>query len=668
MKKIITVLMAALILCSSYFTALAADTWTNINNYAQPEKSTDAFYAIVEIPAGSNVKYELDETGYIIADRFMSMSVKYPTNYGSIASTKGADGDPLDVLIYTREPMTPGSLILCRPIGYLKMTDGGEADEKIIAVPDSSVDPTYDNIKDINDLPSIERERIKEFFATYKLLPEGSKKVVLNGFAGANEAKKLLKSAFAAYKPVSGKWVNLNNYPQPSDAPDEINVAIEIPQGSFTKYELDEMGNIIANRFQSTPVEYPANYGSIVSSKGGDGDPLDALVITRTPLNPGTIITCRPIGYLKMVDGGEVDEKVIAVPISDVDPTYDNIKTLSDLALIEVQQIEKFFANYKNLPAGSKVVELNGFEQADAAKKLVKTAINAFVPYTSEYVILNDYPQSSKAPDELTAVVEIPQGSFTKYELTEDGKIDANRFQSMPVVYPANYGSLSQTKGEDGDPLDVIIYTREPLVPGCIITVRPIGTLRMIDGGSADEKVIAVPISKVDPTYDDIKSISDLPLIEQQRLEQFFRVYKNIPSRKSVEVNGFEGLNITKKIVTEAIARFTDSPVTTSKVLTTVPSYAKNGNTMVPLKKAAEALGIKVTRHNDNVTIKAKGKSVSLVIGEANGTSNGEAIVLDTSPELINNTTYVPLSFLIEEFGIYTSWNERDKTVNILQK
>ena len=565
MKKFTQSLIVIFILCFSSLPVYATDAWTNPNNFTQPKNPTDAFNAVVEIPTGSNIKYELDEMGYITANRFQSMSVKYPANYGSIVSTKGADGDPLDVLIYTREPLAPGTKILCRPIGYLKMVDGGDADEKVIAVPDSSVDPTYNNIKNINDLPSIERDRVNEFFATYKLLPENSKKVVLNGFAGIDETKKLLKTAFETYKPIPNNWVNLNNYPQPSKAPDEINVAIEIPQGSFTKYELDETGNIIANRFQSTPVEYPANYGSLVSTKGADGDPLDVLVYTRTPLHPGTVITCRPIGYLKMIDGGESDEKIIAVPTSDVDPTYDNIKTLSDIPTIETQRVEKFFANYKNLPTGSKIVELNGFEQVDAAKKLIKTALSTFVPITKEYVNPNNTPQPSTIPSELNAFVEIPKGSFTKYELSKEGYLAVDRFLSMPVVYPENYGSLTQTNGKDGDPLDVIIYTREPLIPGCIITVRPIGTLKMIDGGVSDEKIVAVPTSKVDPTYDNLKSINDLPLIEQQRLEQFFQIYKNIPSGKSVKVNGFEGLDVTKKIITESLNRFIKKPVSMDK-------------------------------------------------------------------------------------------------------
>ena len=110
----------------------------------------------------------------------------------------------------------------------------------------------------------------------------------------------------------------------------------------------------------------------------------------------------------------------------------------------------------------------------------------------------------------------------------------------MPVAYPANYGSLTQSLGGDGDPLDVIFYTRAPMAPGTLIKLRPIGVLKMIDGGESDDKIVAVPASKIDPTYDDIKSMSDLPKIEQERLEAFFRVYKQLPDgRKKVELNGF---------------------------------------------------------------------------------------------------------------------------------
>ncbi len=81
----------------------------------------------------------------------------------------------------------------------------------------------------------------------------------------------------------------------------------------------------------------------------------------------------------------------------------------------------------------------------------------------------------------------------------------------MPVAYPANYGSLTQSLAGDGDPLDVVFYTRAPMTPGTLIKLRPIGVLKMIDGGEKDDKIIAVPASKIDPTYDDIMTITDLP-------------------------------------------------------------------------------------------------------------------------------------------------------------
>ena len=128
------------------------------------------------------------------------MPVVYPANYGSLPRTLGGDNDPLDALVLTREALHPGVLIKFRPIGYLKMIDGGEADEKIIGVPSSDIDPTYDTIQDIDDLPAIERQRIEAFFRVYKQLPEGRKKVELNGFGNAEEARKMIQQAMDNYQ------------------------------------------------------------------------------------------------------------------------------------------------------------------------------------------------------------------------------------------------------------------------------------------------------------------------------------------------------------------------------------------------------------------------------------------------------------------------------------
>lgn len=173
----------------------------NILAFPQPENNPDEFYAVTEIPAGGMIKYETDaKTGFIIADRFQSMPVAYPANYGSLTQSLAGDGDPLDVIFYTRAPLAPGTLIKLRPIGVLKMIDGGETDDKIVAVPASKIDPTYDEIKTLNDLPKIEQQRLEAFFRVYKQLPDGRKKVELNGFNDAETAKKEIRQAWEAWK------------------------------------------------------------------------------------------------------------------------------------------------------------------------------------------------------------------------------------------------------------------------------------------------------------------------------------------------------------------------------------------------------------------------------------------------------------------------------------
>lgn len=164
------------ILTAGLFLSAAAQA-QNVLEFPQPENNPEEFYAVTEIPAGGIIKYETDaKTGFIIADRFQSMPVAYPANYGSLTQSLAGDGDPLDVVFYTRAPMAPGTLIKLRPIGVLKMIDGGEKDDKIIAVPASKIDPTYDDIKTITDLPKIEQQRLEAFFRVYKELPEGRKK------------------------------------------------------------------------------------------------------------------------------------------------------------------------------------------------------------------------------------------------------------------------------------------------------------------------------------------------------------------------------------------------------------------------------------------------------------------------------------------------------------
>ncbi|MEM9555106.1 MAG: inorganic diphosphatase [Acidobacteriota bacterium] len=172
----------------------------------------------------------------------------------------------------------------------------------------------------------------------------------------------------------------------------------------------------------------------------------------------------------------------------------------------------------------------------------------------AEWIHPFDYPQAKKAPAEIMAVIEIPAGSFTKYEMDPDtGHILVDRVVRMPVTYPANYGSVSQTAAGDGDPLDVLVYTREPLHPGVLIKVRPVAILKSLDGGEQDDKIIAVPASKIDPTYDEIQDIDDLPDYDKKRMEAFFRVYKQLKSDKVIEIKGWANADEARKMVQVAL-------------------------------------------------------------------------------------------------------------------
>ena len=157
-------------------------------------------YVVVEIPMGSSIKYEVDhERGFIFVDRFLFTSMYYPANYGFVPQTLAEDGDPIDVLVLSREPVVPGSIIRARPIGVLIMEDENGVDEKILAVPVSKLDPYYDEVKDVKDCTEITLQRIKHFFEHYKELEPG-KWVKLKDFKGADEAKKMIERVIERFK------------------------------------------------------------------------------------------------------------------------------------------------------------------------------------------------------------------------------------------------------------------------------------------------------------------------------------------------------------------------------------------------------------------------------------------------------------------------------------
>jgi len=147
-------------------------------------------YGVIEIPAmATPVKYEVDKHwGAVVVDRFMPTPMFYPVNYGFMPHTLAGDGDPVDLLILTPHPLMPGAVIRCRPVGVLRMEDDGGEDAKVLAMPHSKLTPIYDDIQDIDQVPTLLKQQIEHFFQHYKALEPG-KWVKLGGWADAEAAR-----------------------------------------------------------------------------------------------------------------------------------------------------------------------------------------------------------------------------------------------------------------------------------------------------------------------------------------------------------------------------------------------------------------------------------------------------------------------------------------------
>lgn len=166
----------------------------------------NAINVVIEIPAHSDpVKYELDKgTGAMFVDRFMNAPMRYPCNYGYVPHTLSKDGDPVDVLVLTPYPLIPGSVIECRPVGVLKMTDESGDDAKVLAVPADKLARLYRGVQDFRDLPGITLEQIAYFFEHYKDLDEG-KWVRVEGWGGVDEAKQEILASVQMYQDAPEK-------------------------------------------------------------------------------------------------------------------------------------------------------------------------------------------------------------------------------------------------------------------------------------------------------------------------------------------------------------------------------------------------------------------------------------------------------------------------------
>ncbi|MFW5824143.1 MAG: inorganic diphosphatase [Marinobacter sp.] len=170
--------------------------------------------------------------------------------------------------------------------------------------------------------------------------------------------------------------MNFDHIPAGKNPPEDIYVAIEIPANSSpVKYEIDkDMGAVMVDRFMTAPMFYPANYGFIPHTLADDGDPLDVLVVTPYPVQPGSVIRCRPVGILNMEDEAGGDAKLVAVPHDKLTRAYTDVKDVNDLPQLLRDQIQHFFENYKTLEPG-KWVKVQNWDNADAARKAIEESV-----------------------------------------------------------------------------------------------------------------------------------------------------------------------------------------------------------------------------------------------------------------------------------------------------
>ena len=178
----------------------------NLDKVASGDNVPNEINVIIEIPAHSDpVKYELDKTtGAMYVDRFMSTAMYYPCNYGYVPRTLSKDGDPVDVLVLTPHSLISGSVIKCRPVGLLKMTDESGDDAKVLSVPIDKLCKSYRNVESFRDLSGEVLNRIAHFFEHYKDLDEG-KWVRVDGWYGVDEAKQEIMASLRMYQDAPEK-------------------------------------------------------------------------------------------------------------------------------------------------------------------------------------------------------------------------------------------------------------------------------------------------------------------------------------------------------------------------------------------------------------------------------------------------------------------------------
>ncbi|MBB3930155.1 inorganic pyrophosphatase [Kaistia hirudinis] len=166
-------------------------------------------------------------------------------------------------------------------------------------------------------------------------------------------------------------------------------------------------------------------------------------------------------------------------------------------------------------------------------------------------------PIGKNPPQDINVIIEVPVGGEPiKYEMDKDaGALYVDRFLYTPMRYPGNYGFVPHTLCGDGDPIDVLVANQRAIIPGAVMNCRPVGVLRMRDEGGEDEKILAVPSTKLTRRYENVQSYTDLPEITLKQIEHFFEHYKDLEKGKWVEIAGWGDRDEAERLIVEAIER-----------------------------------------------------------------------------------------------------------------
>ena len=170
---------------------------------------------------------------------------------------------------------------------------------------------------------------------------------------------------------------------------------------------------------------------------------------------------------------------------------------------------------------------------------------------------LDAIPVGKNPPEDINVIIEVPVGGEPiKYELDkESGTLFVDRFLYTPMRYPGNYGFVPHTLSDDGDPIDVLVANTRAIVPGAVLNCRPVGVLIMSDEAGQDEKIVAVPTSRISRRWEEVDSYRDLPEITRQQIEHFFEHYKDLEKGKWVKVDRWGDTAEARQMIMDALAR-----------------------------------------------------------------------------------------------------------------